>query len=103
MWGASGARIGQAESQAVRYLKSGGVAATGRGVSSILVDSDRRGVAKLTVRVDVAAADAARAVNVIEQLDTAHRRGLEPETLNYTNAASTQVEVWSGGKRSGSA
>lgn len=101
VWGANGARIGQAETQAIRYLKSNGLAATSRGVSSVLVDSDRRGVAKLTLRVDVPAAEAARAVKAIEQLDTAHRRGLEPDTLNYTNAASTEVEVWAGGKKSG--
>src|SRR5439155_9415190 len=86
-----------------RYLKTSGIAATARGVSSIVVDSDRRGVAKLTLRLEVPAADAARAVRAIEQLDTQHRRGLEPETLDYANAASTEVEIWSGGRKSGSA
>jgi zinc carboxypeptidase len=103
VWGSTGARIGQAETQAVRYLKSGGVTATARGISSILVDSDRRGVAKLTVRLEVPAASSAKALQVVEALDTAHRRGFEPETLNFANAASTEVEIWSGGKRVGSA
>ncbi len=103
LWGPTGARIAQAETQAIRYLKSNGIAATARGVSALLVDSDRRGIATLTMRVEVAAADTAKALHVVEKLDAAHRRGLEPDTLNYTNAASTEVEVWSGGKPSGSA
>jgi murein tripeptide amidase MpaA len=103
LWGATGARIAQIETQAVRYLKTTGIPATGRGVSRILVDSDRRGIATTTVRVDVPAADTSKAIHAIELLDASHRRGLEPDTLNYTNAAATEVEIWSGGTKSGSA
>ncbi len=103
IWGPTGARVGQVETQTIRYLKSNGVTATSRGVSAVIVDSDRRGVAKLIERVDVPAAEAAKAVHAIEQLDLAHRRGLEPEILSYANAASTEIEVWAGGKQHGSA
>src|SRR5262249_60068337 len=59
---------------------------------------DRRGVAKVIERIDVAAADATKAAHTIEQLDLAHRRGFEPDTLSYANAAVTEVQVWSGGR-----
>ena len=103
LWGASGARIMQAESQTAAYLKSRSVTGTLRGVTSILVDSDRRGLAQLTLRFDVAPADVARATKAIEELDLAHRRGLEPETLNYANAAASVVEIWSDGRKSAEA
>jgi len=72
-------------------------------VTSMLVDSDRRGLARITLRVDTASGDVTRMTKVIEDLDAAHRRGLEPDTLNYANAASTIVEVWAGGKKAGEA
>jgi hypothetical protein len=103
LWGASGARIGQAESQVAAYLKTRALPATVHGVNEMLVDSDRRGLALLTVRVDVAPGDVSRTTKAIEDLDLAHRRGLEPETLNYTNTAATLVEVWAGGKKAGAA
>src|SRR5262245_25811361 len=103
IWGSTGARIGQVETQTIRYLKSSGVNATSRGVSAVIVDSDRRGVLKVIERVEVTAGDAAKAQRAIEQLDLAHRRGFEPETLAYANAAATEIEIWSGGKSQGSA
>src|SRR5262245_22844652 len=103
LWGATGARVSQAESQAAAYLKGRGVPATVRGVCSMLVDSDRRGLAQLTLRLDVGTGEVSRATRAIEDLDVAHRRGQEPDTLNYANAASTVVEVWSGGKKAGEA
>lgn len=103
LWGAAGARVGQAESQAGAYLKSRAVSGTVRGVSSMLVDSDRRGLAQMTLRIDVAPGDVSRATKAIEDLDLAHRRGLEPKTLNYANAASTVVEIWAAGRKAGEA
>src|SRR6185503_9236718 len=100
---AAGARVGQAESQVAAYFKSRSLPGTVHGVNAMLVDSDRRGLAQLTVRVDVAAGDVSRATKAIEDLDLAHRRGLEPETLNYVNTAATLVEVWAGGKKAGEA
>jgi hypothetical protein len=98
IWGATGARLGQVETQTVRYLKSNGVTATAPGVAAIIVDSDRRGVAKVIERIEVPAADTSKAVHAIEQLDVAHRRGFEPETLSYANAATTEIQIWSGGR-----
>ena len=103
LWGSTGARVAQVETEVTSYLKAHGIGATSRGVSSILVDSDRRGIARLSVRVEVSAADAARTVRTIEGLDLAHRRGLEPDELNFANTAATDVEVWVAGKKSGSA
>lgn len=103
LWGASGARVAQVESETTRYLKTHGIVATSRGVSSILVDSNRRGIARLSVRVEVPAAEVARTVKAIEGLDLAHRRGLEPEALNFANTAATDVEVWAAGKKTASA
>jgi hypothetical protein len=103
LWGATGARVTQAETQTAAYLKSRALAGTVHGVTSMLVDSDRRGLARVTLRVDVAPGDVSRATKVIEDLDLAHRRGLDPETLNYANAASTVVEVWASGRKAGEA
>jgi hypothetical protein len=103
LWGATGARVTQAETQTAAYLKTRALPATIHGVTSMLVDSDRRGLARVTLRVDVAPGDVSRATKVIEDLDLAHRRGLEPETLNYANAASTVVEVWASGRKAGEA
>ena len=61
----------QVETQAVKYLKMSGIAASARGVSKMLVDSDRRGIATVTMRVDVPAADTTKAMHAIEQLDAA--------------------------------
>jgi hypothetical protein len=103
LWGATGARVAQAESQTTAYLKSRGAPATVRGVTSMLVDSDRRGLARITLRVDTAPGEIMRTTKAIEDLDVAHRRGMEPETLNYANAAATVVEVWAGGRKAGEA
>ncbi|HEX9368678.1 MAG TPA: hypothetical protein VF921_18750, partial [Vicinamibacterales bacterium] len=103
LWGAAGARVGQVESQTGAYLKSRAVPGTVRGVSSMVVDSDRRGLARMTLRIDVAPGDVSRATKAIEDLDLAHRRGLEPETLNYANDASTVVEIWAAGRKAGEA
>jgi hypothetical protein len=103
LWGATGARVLQAESQTAAYMRSRSVPGSIRGVTSILVDSERRGLAQLRLRFDVAAGDVPRATRAIEELDVAHRRGLEPETLNYTNAATTVVEIWADGRKSAEA
>jgi len=103
LWGATGARLSQAESQTAAYLRSRSVAGSIRGVTSILVDSDRRGLAQVTLRLDVQPGEVGRATKAIEDLDLAHRRGLEPDTLNYTNAAATMVEIWAGGQKAGQA
>lgn len=103
LWGATGARLAQVETQLASYLKSRALPATVHGVTSIVVDSDRRGLARLTVRVDATAAEATRTAKAVEDLDAAHRRGQQPDILDYADTASTVVEVWSAGSKAAQA
>src|SRR5258705_5462034 len=96
VWGMSGIALPGVEDQAIRHLRAHGVQAREAGVSSIIVDSDRRGVARVTLRLVVAEADGARAAKVLEDLELAHRRGQEPRTLNFTNVAATAIDVVAG-------
>ena len=93
VWGMNGIALPGIEDQAVRHLRAHGVQAREAGVSSILVDSDKRGVARVGLRLLVSAADVPRAVKVFEELELAHRRGQEPRTLNFTNVATTAIDV----------
>ncbi|HXI31091.1 MAG TPA: hypothetical protein VNG89_21790, partial [Vicinamibacterales bacterium] len=72
--------------------------ASAAGVTSMIVDSDKRGIARVTMRVSVAEADGARVAKLFEDLEAAHRRGQEPKTLNFTNIATTAIEVVGGGR-----
>jgi hypothetical protein len=38
---------------------------------------------------------------LLEDLDLAHRRGMEPRTLNFANAAAVSVEIVSNGRSAG--
>jgi len=96
VWGMSGIALPGVEDQAIRHLRAHGVQAREAGVSSIIVDSDKRGVARVTLRLVVAEADGARAAKVLEELELAHRRGQEPRTLNFTNVAATAIDVVAG-------
>jgi len=101
LWSMAGIAIGGVEQQAVRYLSARGLPTLSAAVSSVVVDRERRGLATATVRVPVTSASAPRAVKLLEDLDLAHRRGLEPRTLNYANIAATAVEVVADGKIAG--
>ena len=59
----------------------------------MVVDAERRGIAAVRVRVVLPAAQTVRAASALEVLDAAHRRGLEPQTLNFSDVAATQVEL----------
>ncbi|MBI3490428.1 MAG: hypothetical protein HY047_01305 [Acidobacteria bacterium] len=96
VWGMTGVALFGVEEQAVRYLRSHGVNAGDAGVTSILVDSDRRGIARIALRVAVPDADGPRAARAFEDLDLAHRRGQEPRILNFTNIATTAIDVRAG-------
>ena len=50
------------------------------------------------MRVSVADADAARAAKLFEDLEAAHRRGQEPKTLNFTNLATTAIDLVGSGR-----
>ena len=93
LWGASGARLDHAQDEVVKYLAAHGVRATSAVVRSMLIDSDKRGLKSMNVRVSVAALDVPRAKAAFDALDAAHRRGLEPNVLNFANVASTTLEV----------
>ena len=97
-WGMNGIALPAIGDQAVRYLRTRGITATEPGVTSMLVDSDKRGVARVTLRLDVAEADGGRAAKALDDLELAHRRGQEPKTLNFTNIATTAIELASGSK-----
>ncbi|HEV8345922.1 MAG TPA: M14 family metallopeptidase [Vicinamibacterales bacterium] len=102
-WGMSGIALPAIGDQAVRYLRAHGITASEPGITSMLVDSDKRGVARIALRVDVAESDGARAVRALEDLELAHRRGQEPKTLNFTNIATTAIDLMSGAKLVGHA
>ena len=103
LWSMSGITVGGVEQQTLQYLKTQGVAATAATVTSILVDSDRRGIASVNVRVDVGPADGPRAVKAVEALDAAHRSGGLSRVLNFAESNSTIVDVRAGGQSAGRA
>jgi hypothetical protein len=103
LWAMSGITLSGVQDQAVAFLRSRGLAASDARVRSVVVDADRRGIARMSVAVSTAARDAARGVKAYEELDLAHRRGLEPRTLNFANAAEVALELVAGGRISGRA
>src|SRR4051794_7522731 len=74
VWGMNGITLPAVEEQATRYLRGHGVNASGAGVMSMIVDSDKRGIARVAMRVSVADADAPRTAKLFEDLEAAHRR-----------------------------
>ena len=102
LWNMSGITLPVIEEHVGRYLRSRGVEAGRPALASLVVDSDRRGIAAVHVRVPVTAEGARRGAKAIADLDAAHRRGQEPQTLNYSEAASVVVEWWTGDRGAGS-
>ena len=98
VWGMNGIALPAIEEQAVRYLRGHGVNATEAAVASMLVDSDKRGIARVSLRLAVADADAGRAAKLLTELEAAHRRGQQPKTLNFTNVATTAIDLVSGAR-----
>jgi hypothetical protein len=98
VWGMTGITLPAVEEQALRYLRGHGVNASGAGVMSMIVDSDKRGIARVAMRVSVADADAPRTAKLFEDLEAAHRRGQEPRTLNFTNLATSAIDVVGSGR-----
>jgi hypothetical protein len=95
LWNMTGITLGGASEQVARYLRGKGVDVRQVGITSIVVDSDRRGIAVMTVRASLGGTDASRAVKAFDELERAHRRGLEPHTLNFAEVARTTLEIWS--------
>ena len=98
VWGMSGIALPAVEEQASRYLRGNGVTAGTASVDSLVVDSDKRGIARVSLHVAVPEADGQKAVKLLDELERAHRRGLEPKTLNFTNVAVTAIDIVSGAK-----
>ncbi|MGH9142358.1 MAG: hypothetical protein ACRD2I_14595, partial [Vicinamibacterales bacterium] len=98
VWGMNGVSLPAVEEQATHYLRTHGVAAGDSKVVSMLVDSDKRGIARITMHVALADADGARAAKLFTDLEAAHRHGQEPKTLNFTNVATTAVDLVAGGR-----
>ncbi len=103
VWAMTGITLAGIEDQGLRYLRTKGMTVSSAGIRSLIVDSDRRGVARVELQFQVASADGARALSILEDLDRAHRRGLEPRTLDFANVAVTDCEVIVGGKSAGHA
>ena len=101
LWGMTGITIGAIEQQIALFLRAQRVTAQAPAITALIVDKDRRGIAQVVARVPVAAAEGARALAAFEQLDLAHRRGREPRTLNFANAAEVVVDVVAGGTVAG--
>jgi hypothetical protein len=92
LWNMTGITLAGIEQQAAQYLRAKGVADARASVISVLVDSDRRGIATVTLEVS-SGGDRTRIVKIFEDLDAAHRAGREPKVLNFAEAASTTVRV----------
>jgi hypothetical protein len=100
LWNMSGITLGGLSDQVTRYLSSRGINARS-AVQAVVVDSDRRGLARVHVRAAVPANLATRAQQALEELDRQHRRGLEPQTLNFAEIARTSVEIWADNRAAG--
>lgn len=98
LWSMTGVTLAGVAEQVSSYLRAAGVNARQTAVTAIVVDRERRGLSSVTVRAAVLASQAPRAVKALEDLERAHRRGLEPQTLNYSDVAETAVELVSDGR-----
>jgi hypothetical protein len=101
LWNMSGISLPGIEEQVAGYLQSRRVEAGRPSLTSLVVDSDRRGIASVHVRVPVNAGAAGPGAAAIDELDAAHRRGQEPRTLNFSEAAAIVVEWQTDGRITG--
>ncbi|HVH56261.1 MAG TPA: M14 family zinc carboxypeptidase [Vicinamibacterales bacterium] len=91
LWNMSGISVPGIEDQVATFLRSRGVEPGKPSVTSLVVDSNRRGIA--AVHVLLPSGVPARIAKAAEDLDLAHRRGLEPTTLNYAEAAAVVLHA----------
>ncbi|MGQ0734500.1 MAG: hypothetical protein ACT4QD_12700, partial [Acidobacteriota bacterium] len=101
LWNMTGVTLSGVIDQLGRVLRGKGVDVRQASITSIVVDAERRGIAAVHVRATVSAAHSARALSALQDLDRAHRRGLEPLTLNFAEVARTAVDVWADGRSTG--
>src|SRR5258708_40375142 len=69
VWGMNGIALPAVEEQATRYLRANGINTTGAAIASVLVDSDKRGIARIALRLGVAEADGRRAAKLLDDLE----------------------------------
>jgi hypothetical protein len=98
MWNMSGVTLGGLSDQVTRLLRGKGLDARTAAITAIVVDAERRGLAGVNVRVTVPAAQTSRALTSFQDLERAHRRGLEPLTLNFADIARTSIEIVADGR-----
>jgi len=103
LWNMTGITLDRLADQVRGYLARQGLPPATVAVTAIVVDSDRRGIRSVSVRAALPANRAERAVAALRQLDHAHRRGLEPQTLNFAEIAVVSVDIVSDGRPAGRA
>ena len=103
LWNMTGITLDRLADQVRGYLARQGLPPTTVAVTTIVVDSDRRGIRSVTIQAALPANRAERAVAALRQLNDAHRRGLEPETLNFAEIAVVSVDIVSDGRSAGRA
>ncbi|MFN8062456.1 MAG: M14 family metallopeptidase [Vicinamibacterales bacterium] len=91
VWNMTGVTLSGVASQVRAFLASKGVQVHDSVASSFVVDADKRGIARVRVDAFVDAPLVSRAVSALQALDGQHRRGLEPQTLNFAEVAATVV------------
>ena len=103
LWSMTGVSLPAIERQATEFLQKRGVGAYASRVVSLVVDAERRGIASVGVELSMAAADGPRAAAAFSDLDAAHRQGREDRSLNFSEAAATDVRLVAFGREVGRA
>jgi hypothetical protein len=98
LWNMTGITLSGVSQQASAYLRRSGIDARPSTVVRLVVDRERRGLTTVIVRTPVPAAQVGRAQRALDDLERAHRRGLEPGTLNFAEVARTTVELVADGR-----
>lgn len=97
VWDLAGVTIGAIEADVVNHLAANGVTGAGAAVVALVVDRDRRGIARVVLKVSVGSPGAAtRAAEALRAVHLQHRRGQAPRLLAYANVGETVVELWTG-------
>jgi len=102
VWTTTGATFASLEEQTRTLLTAKGVQVKSVTAPSVVVDADRLGLASINLRAELSSG-AQRAASVIDEIDRAHARGLEPHSLNLANAAAISVEFMVNGRSEGHA
>ncbi len=96
LWNMTGITLKGVADQVRQYLGREGLSPLSVAVTALVVDSDRRGIREVRVRAATSSNRVARTVSALQSLDAAHRRGLEPQTLNFAEVAIVTVDVGNG-------